>query len=502
MYQPYQSDHGSQYSDSFRGRDASRLGAPSGDAPSQVPPVQGLVTSPTGLLSYAGSGLRLDTQRGMVASSVSQDISSIVDRDRERDGERERERERDRSYGRGRAWSVGRERERERSGRDYTPELRGDRDRDYYSRREGERESSQGPNIDGASALATAAQSMGTDNQRGYSSERDYRRSVTSEWDGQRDGSASLMDRERERESAGGYSVPRGVGAYQASPKGVMSGLGQRMPNLGHSGIVVDPTCSVDGGAGYKSYSTLHDGARDRGADREREGGAYGAAQVIASMSRNVHDKPPEKQREASMTPGQGASAPRSSASTRFSVPAHILEDGYQWRKYGQKLSKSATHPTCYFKCAHPNCPVKRQIYHDPSGSGDQGFASRYQGTHSHPAPLYLSCEVTSQAHLAFVATRGSEFDYSPGVLPVDALGDHVYNDRKRQLTRKVGERVSVSDLVSKRVEGEHVRQLKVTINSPDVDPLKDCLMWRKYGQKRVKKASYLKAYFKCAVAR
>ena len=37
-------------------------------------------------------------------------------------------------------------------------------------------------------------------------------------------------------------------------------------------------------------------------------------------------------------------------------------EDGYSWRKYGQKLVKNSKFPRSYFRCAYPSCPVKKMV--------------------------------------------------------------------------------------------------------------------------------------------
>uniref|UniRef100_A0A0A9D7M5 WRKY domain-containing protein n=1 Tax=Arundo donax TaxID=35708 RepID=A0A0A9D7M5_ARUDO len=37
-------------------------------------------------------------------------------------------------------------------------------------------------------------------------------------------------------------------------------------------------------------------------------------------------------------------------------------EDGYNWRKYGQKYVKGSENPRSYYKCTHPNCEVKKAI--------------------------------------------------------------------------------------------------------------------------------------------
>lgn len=59
------------------------------------------------------------------------------------------------------------------------------------------------------------------------------------------------------------------------------------------------------------------------------------------------------------------------------------IEDGYVWRKYGQKKIKYKIHPRSYFRCAQPNCSVKKQT---ESSSDICGSALiTYFGKHNHP---------------------------------------------------------------------------------------------------------------------
>lgn len=58
-------------------------------------------------------------------------------------------------------------------------------------------------------------------------------------------------------------------------------------------------------------------------------------------------------------------------------------EDGYRWRKYGQKIIKGAAFPRSYYRCTAPNCPARKHVEGDPRDPG----SIAYEGTHNHEPP-------------------------------------------------------------------------------------------------------------------
>ncbi|KAL2472424.1 putative WRKY transcription factor 60 [Abeliophyllum distichum] len=73
-----------------------------------------------------------------------------------------------------------------------------------------------------------------------------------------------------------------------------------------------------------------------------------------------------------------------------------VVKDGYQWRKYGQKVTRDNPSPRAYYKCSFaPTCPVKKKVQrsvNDPSL-----LVAIYEGKHNHknPAEDEISVELS-----------------------------------------------------------------------------------------------------------
>ncbi|KAG5550695.1 hypothetical protein RHGRI_015601 [Rhododendron griersonianum] len=90
-----------------------------------------------------------------------------------------------------------------------------------------------------------------------------------------------------------------------------------------------------------------------------------------------------------SQTNMQSNSAPPSAHIPYTQPPQYMREnrksdDGYNWRKYGQKQVKGSENPRSYYKCTYPNCPTKKKVETNLEGCVTEIV---YKGSHNHPKP-------------------------------------------------------------------------------------------------------------------
>ncbi|KAH1039465.1 hypothetical protein J1N35_041208 [Gossypium stocksii] len=216
--------------------------------------------------------------------------------------------------------------------------------------------------------------------------------------------------------------------------------------------------------------------------------------------------------------------------------------DGYNWRKYGQKQVKGSEYPRSYYKCTHPNCPVKKKVERSLDG---QIAEIVYKGEHNHPKPqppkrnssqgLGFTSDGTGQdannslwSNNHNERNEGSETraenhsEVGLSVLPayqVKALApyEHVTTGGASENSAGLsGECEEASkegaDVESKSKRrknenqssevgtlGECIQEPRVVVQScTDSEIMGDGFRWRKYGQKVVKGNPYPRSYYRC----
>ncbi|GLJ45730.1 hypothetical protein SUGI_0962380 [Cryptomeria japonica] len=215
------------------------------------------------------------------------------------------------------------------------------------------------------------------------------------------------------------------------------------------------------------------------------------------------------------------------------SVPLAVAEkpseDGYNWRKYGQKHVKGSEYPRSYYKCTHPNCQMRKKLERSHDGQITEII---YKGVHDHPKPQPSRRSAIGAAHVSqdeeeinegfgsivkiedppstmqgqtsnhlestgtpeFSSISASDDDGEGGG---KSLGEDADEDESESKRRKK-ENGSADVITSNRT----IREPRVVVQTTsEIDILDDGYRWRKYGQKVVKGNPNPRSYYKCTNA-
>nr|AFX83946.1 WRKY super family protein [Hevea brasiliensis] len=105
---------------------------------------------------------------------------------------------------------------------------------------------------------------------------------------------------------------------------------------------------------------------------------------VMAADNEEEEQQKTKKELKPKKTNQKRQREPRFAFMTKSDVDH--LEDGYRWRKYGQKAVKNSPFPRSYYRCTSASCNVKKRV--ERSFSDPSIVVTTYEGQHIHPSPV------------------------------------------------------------------------------------------------------------------
>ena len=161
-----------------------------------------------------------------------------------------------------------------------------------------------------------------------------------------------------------------------------------------------------------KALRNMSYGGKMRGPPKRRrlaDVGADGDPEIV------IHERPGSKRwAPPSKTPPVPV-VPDDRHVVETETEADFFDDGYRWRKYGQKVVKGNPHPRSYYKCTHNGCTVRKQV--ERSGRDVRILVTTYEGTHCHEPPAMAGRPGSRRVPMLLRGPNGLTTPVGPGLL-------------------------------------------------------------------------------------
>ncbi|CAN6345842.1 unnamed protein product [Urochloa humidicola] len=166
-------------------------------------------------------------------------------------------------------------------------------------------------------------------------------------------------------------------------------------PNSMSMSSTSSEACGAGAGAGEESAAgkcKKEEGEESKDGSAAAKGDGEGEEKNKKGAAKGKGEKRPRQPRFAFMTKSE----------------VDHLEDGYRWRKYGQKAVKNSPFPRSYYRCTTQKCPVKKRV--ERSYQDAAVVITTYEGKHTHPIPATLR----GSSHLLAAHHHAAGFHHHP----------------------------------------------------------------------------------------
>ncbi|CAA2998233.1 probable WRKY transcription factor 57 [Olea europaea subsp. europaea] len=172
---------------------------------------------------------------------------------------------------------------------------------------------------------------------------------------------------------------------------------------------------------------------------------------VEASVSWSSSEDKPEKSLasgdSSAKLPAETASKARKKVQKRIRQPRFAfvtksevdhLEDGYRWRKYGQKAVKNSPFPRSYYRCTNSKCIVKKRV--ERSSDDPSVVITTYEGQHCHHSVGYPRGGLISPDLASFASRLSPSVHYPAGLQISQENSLHIVQSQNVPAAGKIGE--------------------------------------------------------------